>query len=162
MTHAAKFNATLESTLIDNILALVTRDMKLALDHFYAADALPDFKEKTLGAFLSLNFPALMIDPTGNDISQADDDSRLDNVLRVALFIAVTDTDESKTTRRLMKYLGCLDSVLRSAAHTDYTSGTGMFVLTTEVTHQYGPLGKGNGYYMRPASLTLQLKYSER
>lgn len=165
MAWAPKYTAEFEGRLIDNILALVTRDMKFALDYFYPADALPDFAERCLSYPIGLNFPMLVIDPSSSAIDDVEG-THLQEAVRYTLEIGVTDSDAELVTRRCMKYVRALDAVLRTGAiEADYFAGytaTNVGGLSVDVSHEFGTPGVNpKGLYFRPASLDLTVMFKE-
>lgn len=165
MPYVPKFQEPSESLIIDNVLAIIKRDMKSALDYFYAADNLPDFVERTVGQFVSLDYPKLAIDPNRNGPEQSGDGSWIADNLKVSLFLAVKGTDAPTVTRTLMKYMRALKSILRTAPASDYISGFpagSIFTPTIEFSYEYGLMGKNATEYMRPAQMDLTLKFNER
>lgn len=173
MPYTPKFKAVFEDKVIDNVLAVIKRDFKFALDYYYPTEAallstnpafLKDFQERTFGVFADLAYPKIAIDPVRNASDQSEDDSHLNEVLRVDLFIAVTDADAPGVTKRLIKYCRALDAVLRTATRADYLANidaTKIMGFTAELTHDYLVIGKGSSGYARPARFELTLKFSE-
>lgn len=165
MPYTPKFEEPSESLFIDNVLAIIKRDMKSALDYFYPSDNLPDFVERVLGDFLSTEFPKLSIDPSENGPEQGGDGSWVGEELKVNLIVAVKDADAPTATRKLMKYMRALKSVLRTAPTSDYVTGfppNSIFALRVEVVYRYLPRGQSATDSMRPAQLVLTLKFNER
>lgn len=163
MPYAPKYSETADSLIIDNVMAIVKRDFKSALDHYYAADALPDFTERTLGRFFKLTYPTFSIDPDRNATS--DDGHYVEDDVRVNLFLAVDGTDAPTVTRKAMKYVRALKSILRTATVADYTVGfpaNTIFALTVEMSYEYGLIGKNATGYEKPVNIELTLKFNER
>lgn len=143
--------------------------MKQSLDYFYAADALPDFIERSIGTEQGLNFPILVLGPRSNQIEKADDDSHLIEPIIIELKIGVTASNANDAMRKTMKYVRALDAVLRTATYADYfanfaTGASQPFGFSVEVTHEYGPLGANENQtiYFKPATLELSLNFRER
>lgn len=169
MSWTPQFSACFEGPIIANVLTIVTRDMKSALDYFYQADNLPDFAERSLGTEKGLEFPILVIGPRSNLVDTVDDDSHLIEPIIVELKIGVTADSSDLAMTKIMKYVRALDAVLRSASKADYcanmTNSTNVpFAFMVDVTHTYGPLGANDSRttYFKPASLELILNFRER
>lgn len=169
MPWEPKYSACFEGPIISNVLTIVTRDMKSALDYFYAADALPDFVERSIGTERGLEFPILVLGPRENPIESAEDESHLVESIRILLNVGVIDNSPDAAYIKIMKYVRALDAVLRSAPKADYlanmTNGDKIpFALIIDVTHTYGPLGETEDKtsYFKPASLELKLTFRER
>ena len=169
MTWTPRFSARFEGPIVDNVLAIVTRDMKSALDYFYPSDELPDFVERSLGTELGLEFPILVIGPRSNPVETVDDDSHLIEPQVIELKVGVIAESPDAAMRKIMKYVRALDAVLRSASKSDYcanmTNGNNQpFGFAVDVTHIYGPLGANDSRttYFKPASLELSVQFRER
>lgn len=169
MPWAPKFSARFELPIIDNVLAIVTRDFKLALDHFYAGEDLPDFAERSLGTEKGNEYPLLVIGPRSTFIKTVDDDSHLVEPQVIELKIGVIADSSDVAMRLIMKYVRAMDAVLRSANKNDYcanmTNGNGApFGFSIDVTHAYGPLGANDNRttYFKPAVLELTVNFRER
>jgi len=169
MSWTPEFSACFELPIIDNVLTIVTEDMKPALDYFYAADDLPDFAERSLGTEKGLEFPILVIGPRSNSVETVDDSARLVQAQTIELKVGVIADSSDAAMRLIMKYVRALDAVLRSAHKNRYcanmTNGNNVpFGFSIDVTHEYGPLGANDNRttYFKPASLTLTVNFNER
>lgn len=165
MVFVPKFQEPSDSLIIDNVLTIVQRDFKAALDYFYSAENLPDFVERTLGRFFKLDYPTFAIDPSRNGPEQSADGAYVEEVIRVNLYFAVSHADAPTTERLAMKYMRALKSILRSASAADYFAGFPVgtvFALTVELSYEYGLLGKNATAYEKPVSLELSLKFQTR
>ena len=169
MTFTPKFSACFELPIIDNTLAIVTRDFKAALDYFYPNEELPDFIERSLGTECGLEFPILVIGPRSNPVETVDDDSHLIEPQIIELKIGVVADSPDAAMRLIMKYVRALDAVLRTATKADYCAGMTNgndqpFGFQVDVTHTYGPLGANDNRttYFKPASLELSVQFRER
>lgn len=169
MTFVPKFSACFEGPIIANVLDIIERDMKNALDHFYQSDNLPDFVERSLGTEKGLEFPILVIGPRNNPVETVADESNLIQAQVIELKVGVTADSSDDAMIKIMKYVRALDAVLRTATKQDYcanmTNGANVpFGLHVDVTHTYGPLGTNDNRttYFKPASLELTLTFRER
>lgn len=165
-----KYAAVFEEQIVDNVLTLITRDMKSALDYFYwtgpdrLIEDLPDFAERSLGQEVRDEFPLLVIGPRTNPVEESDDGAQLIEAASIDLLIGVTDDGPATVTRRIMRYVRTLDAVLRSAPKTDYFAGMNsakVMGLVIEVEHSYGPIGANQSIHFRPATLNLTVKIRE-
>lgn len=164
MTWTPRFTAEFEGRLIDNILTLVTRDMKFALDYFYPTENLDDFKERALSYPRGLNFPMLVIDPLSNPTVNVEN-VIIEQSARFTLEIGVTDSDAERVTRRCMKYMRSGDAVLRTGTVDDYFAGytAGRYGdLVIDCSHDYSTAAVNpKGLYFRSGSIELVLGYKE-
>jgi len=178
MTFVPQYSAAFEGPIIDNVITIVTRDMKGALDFFNPTEALlpstdpaflADFAERSIGTEHGFEFPIFVIGPEENTIAEAEDESRLGEDIKITMNIGIVDDTSEKAYRRCMKYVRALDAVLRSATKNDYcanmTNGSNVpFGLSKEVSHFYRPLGVNDErtIYFKPATIRLALTFNER
>jgi len=161
-----KYSAVFEERFIDNALAIIERDMQAALDYFYPGDGLDDFKERTLGQSLQTgSFPLLEIAPRSNAVTASGDEGRLIEAANIELRLAVTDSGPQAVTRKIMRYVRCLDAVIRSAPKSDWFAGMETqrrFGLVVEVEHGYDVVRTNGSIYFRAAVMLLTIKINER
>lgn len=173
MVWTPKFQAVQEEALVDNILTIVERDFKDALDVYYTIEAalpetdsrfLRDFQERTLGQIAKNVFPCLAIGPVRNASTEADAGDRLIEAHRIDVYVGVTDDSAANVTTRIMRYMGTLDAVLRSAPKRDYfrNMSVQVFGLVLEMEHIYGPLGVEKSIFFRGAVMQLTITVNER
>lgn len=168
MSWTPKYSAHFELPIIDNVLAIIVRDMKLALDYFYPSDSLPDFVERSIGTERGLEFPILVIGPRSNLIETVDDAAALVEPIVIEIKVGVIAESPDAAYRKIMQYVRALDSVLRTATKNDYcanmANGNNVpFHFYVNVTHEYGPLGANDQRttYFKPANLTLSVHFRE-
>lgn len=164
MTFVPKFSAVFHEFLVDNILAVIVRDFKDCLDLFYPDDDLPDFAERSIGQEVGNEFPMMVIAPRSNVVDTVDDSSHLIELAKIDLHIGVTGDSPADVTRKIMRYVRCMDCVVRSASKADIFQGmtrTNVFGLISDVEHQYGPFGENRNIMFRPASLTVTVQVRE-
>lgn len=164
MPWTPRYSAVFEEGLIDNLLTVITRDFKLALDYYYADDDLPDFAERTLGQELGNEYPMLALVPVRNAATESEDRARVLQAVRINLMVGVVDDGPDTVTQRIMRYVRALDAVIRSASKNDLTANMGVqvFGLSVEAEHSYGPIGDNSSIYFRPAILELLMTFNER
>lgn len=157
-------SANFEGPIIDNVLVIIVRDFKGALDYYFAADDYPDFRERRLGQIEKLNFPCLAIGPRNNDVEDAADRSHLVEAARIDIYIGVTSDSPDTVSRLIMRYVKVMNAVLRSARRDFFTGMSNPFGVILELNHVYGPLGgpDANSIYFRGAYVELTVNLRER
>lgn len=157
--------AVSEEALVDNILALVTRDFKDALDYFYPTEGLPDFAERALGQVLGNEAPMLGIGPVRNASTLSDDSAYLKEALRVDLAVGVIDDGPDTVTRRIMRYMRVLEAVLRRGNKNDFFSSINTartFGFSLDCEHVYRQdIRTNTSIYFRDATLQLTVLINE-
>jgi hypothetical protein len=169
-----KFEAVQEEGLVANILTIITRDFKDALDYFYPIEAalaetdpryLRDFQERELGQIVGNAFPSLSIGPNRGTSADGPNDECLRQDHSIDIHIGVVDDSPQTVTTRIMRYRGTLDMVLRSAPISDYFVNMSVevfgFVLD-EIDYFYGPIGQRQSANFRGAVLQIPIKINER
>lgn len=173
MPWTPKFQAVQEEALVANVLTIVTRDFKDALDYFYPIEAalptddprhLRDFQERTLGQIVKNDFPCLAIGPNSNASSPDADQGRLIESVRIDNYIGVVDDSPATVTERIMRYVGTYDAVLRSARKADYFVNMSVqtFGFVLELEHVYGPIGTDRTAHFRGAQIQVTITVNER
>jgi hypothetical protein len=125
MVWVPPFNAVQEEGVIDNILFIVERDFKLALDVYHPIEAvlpetdprfLRDFQEREWGGISGLVFPALSVGPNRSASTLSDGGDRLRGAIEFSSWIGVTDDSRQTVGRRITRYANTYEMVLRKAA----------------------------------------------
>lgn len=173
MPWTPEFQAVQEEGLVANILTIITRDFKEALDYFYPIEAelsetdprfLRDFQERELGQIVGNNFPSLSIGPHRGTSGDPNGECLRQNHL-IDIHIGVLDDSPQTVTQRIMRYRATMDMVLRSAPISDYFVNMSVevfaFVLD-EIDYFYGPIGGKRPANFRGALLQVPIKINER
>jgi len=152
-----------EEQIIANTKALIVRDMKAALDYFYPALDLPDFKEHALGQVIGNEFPFLAIGPRENLVEETDDSACLIEAARLSLYVGVTGTSPEDVTIKIMRYGRTLDAVIRTARQDFFNGMSNPFGLSLGISHIYpGFIGSRENEYFRSATLEVTVNIRER
>jgi len=173
MVWVPRYYAVQEEGVIDNALFVIERDFKQALDVFYPTEAslspedpqyLEDFQERSLGQIQKLVFPCLAIGPTRNAATEADARDRLHQAVRFDLYVGVTADSMANVTRKIMRYMGTLDAVLRSTRKSDWerNMSTIFFGVVLEAEHVYGSIRERESVYYRDALMQVTLVFNEQ
>lgn len=168
------FEASQEEALVDNVMTIITRDFKLALDQRYPIEAalpttdpryLPDFQERELGQIVGNNFPSVSVGPNRGSAGDGPNGECLRESVLIDIYIEVTDDAPATVTRRIMKYRATMDMVLRSAPIADYFVNMSIdafaFVLD-DIDYFYGPIGQRQTANFRGVLLQVPIKINER
>lgn len=174
MPWTPAFEASQEEALVDNVLTIIERDFKDALDYFYPIEAvlpstdprfLHDFRERTLGQIVKNEFPCLALGPSQGTSADGPNGECLRESPIIELYIGVVDDSPANVTRRIMRYRVTLDAVLRAAPISDYFRNMSIevfgFVLD-EINYTYGPIGTEKPSIFRGARLEVPIKINER
>lgn len=168
------FEASQEEALVDNVMTIITRDFKAALDQRYPIEAvlsasdpehLLDFQERALGQIVGINYPSLAVGPNRGTAGDGPNGECLRESVVIDIHIGVTDDSSQNVTRRIMRYRATMDAVLRAAPISDYFVNMSVdafaFVLD-EIDYYYGPIGQKQTSTFRGALLQVPIKINER
>lgn len=170
------YNAVQEEGVIDNVKTIVKRDFKDALDVFYPIEAalletdsrfLRDFQERSLGQVSGSVFPSLALAPNRNASTESENQDRLNEAILFDSWIGVTDDSAEHVTRRIMRYAGTYNAVLRTAAAKNKADffrnmSTEVWGVNLELEHIYGPIGQKQSQFFRSVVIQGTLKIFER
>lgn len=158
------FQEKAESEIIDSIIEVVHRDMKLALDHFFLADALPDFAVLSAGEDVLFDFPYLVVWLGKMDSVEPEAELRLDQDLRVLAGLAVKDTTLAAAKKKATKYVRAFKAVIRSAPEADlFPAANLMFETSIDISHEYLKHGtNSDGEVVQPVRFELKFKFGEK
>ena len=173
MVWSPKFYAVQEEGVIDNAFLIIERDFKQALEVFYPTEAalssddpqyLEDFQEREWGQIQKLVFPCLAIGPNRNPLTEADAADRLKEEVKFEIYIGVTGDSARTVTKKIMRYTGTLDAVLRSAPKSDWkrNMSTIMFGVVLELEHVYGSIRQGKSIYFSESVTLARLTFNEQ
>lgn len=142
MPFAARYQEATETSIIDRLAALVERDMKPSLDHFYASDQLPKFAVVTDGDVNVFNYPMLVLGVervVSKESTQLDEADLLDQVMVVGAGLAVKSSVSLKDVRALArKYIRAFKAVIRSASVDDLFPETAQVLNhTIDIEHRW-------------------------
>jgi hypothetical protein len=168
-----RYFAMQEEGVIDNALFIIERDFKEALDTFYVTEAalspddpqyLEDFQERSWGQIQKLVFPCLAIGPNRNAATESDARDRLSQAVRFDLYVGVTADSMANVSRKITRYMGTLDAVLRSALISDWkrNMSTIIFGVVLEAEHVYGSIRERESIYYRDALMQATLVFNEQ
>lgn len=164
MAFAARFSEAGESEIIDNLFAVTHRDMKAALDLFYAADNLPAFASTVLGDFSVFQFPLLVIDPDRMSSTESESGEWLDQTLDIGAGLAVKDASINGVTKKAIQYVRAFKAVLRAATTADLFGDAvaQLFDHSIDIDHRYQKRRSVSTDYVQPVEFTLRFKFGEK
>lgn len=158
-----RFSEAGEAEIVDNIIEVADRDMKLALDYFYPADNLPDFGVKTVGDISVFSYPILVVGPERMGSLETDDGFYLAQDLRIGAGIVVKDTSVKLAVKKAMKYVRALKAVLRSATTADLLPSSAQILNhTLDIDHRYFRHGTVGEEVTQSAELELKFTFGEK
>lgn len=119
MAWASKFNAGFVKPLIRQLLAIIQRDQRAALDWVGGTGVLPDIVSYQLAPLLIPQFPAVLVMPNETQFAQEAVGS-LQSANRVFAVIAVTHQDGQAVVELLEDYTRALDAIFNTVPLSDF------------------------------------------
>lgn len=165
MPFAPRFSEAAEAQIIENLMAVIYRDMKSALDYFYASDSLPDFALMTDGEVDVFNYPLVVLGVESMDSDETEDideQSYLDQTIRVGAGLVVTDTTVKAVRKKARKYIRAFKAVIRTASAADLFPSTAR-VLNHKITinHRYFRHGTKGTSIVQPVEFEIRIQFGE-
>lgn len=159
-----KYQAEYSLRLLRNLQAYIEASTATALAEIDAT--LPNFVDYRTPTPIILNFPALFITASGEQLEQAHDDSHIRSRNEFYIDIAVDGVDAYVLERRILQYTLAIDRVLRTMTVADLLGGVTTSYVSEpvwEVTdHQFGVLRQGDTIYRKDSRVVLVIQTLER
>ena len=166
MVFDPRYQEATEPAIVDSIMAITERDMKDALDHFYAADQLPGFAIMTDGEPSIFKYPLLVLGVqrlVSKETTQIDEGNLLDQVVTVGVGLVVLSSASLKDVRALArKYIRAFKSVIRSASVSDLFPATARDLNhTIDIDHRYLKHATKGTDFVQAVEMELKITFGE-
>ena len=159
-----RYQAQFALRLIDNIQAYLEASTATALAEIDAT--LRNFVHYDTPTPITLNFPALFLSMSSEQMEQSDDDSHIRARNEFFIDIAIDGPDPETLQRQILKYTLAVDRVLRTMTVADILGGNTTNVVSEpiwEVTeHQFGVLRQGDTIFRMDSRIVLVVQTFER
>jgi len=159
-----RYQAQFALRLIDNIQAYLEASTATALAEIDAT--LRNFVHYDTPTPITLNFPALFVSMSLEQMEQSDDDSHIRARNEFFIDIAIDGPDPKTLQRQILKYTLAVDRVLRTMTVADILGGNTTNVVSEpiwEVTeHQFGVLRQGDTIFRMDSRIVLVVQTFER
>lgn len=159
-----RYQAQWALRLIDNLQAYLEASLPTALAEIDAT--LPNVVDYRTPTPIALNFPALFVSTSNEQMEQSDDDSHIRGRVELYVDIAVDGVDAYALQRKILKYVVAIDRVIRTMAVADLLGGATTAYVSEpvwEVTeHQFGILRQSDTIYRSDARIILVIQTMER
>ncbi len=159
-----RYQAQFALRILDNIQAFIEASTATAIAEIDAT--LRDFTNFRTPTPIVLNFPALFVSTSNEQLEQSDDDSHIRGRIEFFIDIAVDGVDAYTLQRTILKYTLAVDRVLRTMTVTDLLGGVTTSTVTEpvwEVTeHQFGILRQNDTIYRLDSRIILAVQMLER
>lgn len=159
-----RYQAQFALRILDNIQAYLEASTATALAEIDAT--LRNFVDYRTPTPIVLNFPALFVSTSNEQMEQADDDSYIRGRVEMYIDIAVDGVDAYTLQRNILKYTLAVDRVLRTMTVADLLGGVTTSTVTEpvwEVTeHQFGILRQNDTIYRMDSRIILAVQMLER
>jgi hypothetical protein len=159
-----RYSAEFGLRILDNIQAFLEASTATALAEIDAT--LRDFTDFRTPTPIVLNFPALFVSTSNEQLEQSDDDSHIRGRIEFYIDIAIDGVDAYTLQRTILKYTLAVDRVLRTMTVADLLGGVTTSTVTEpvwEVTeHQFGILRQNDTIYRLDSRIILAVQMLER
>ena len=159
-----RYQAEFGLRILDNIQAFIEASTATALAEIDAT--LRDFTDFRTPTPIVLNFPALFVSTSNEQLEQSDDDSHIRGRIEFYIDIAIDGVDAYTLQRTILKYTLAVDRVLRTMTVADLLDGVTTSTVTEpvwEVTeHQFGILRQNDTIYRLDSRIILAVQMLER
>lgn len=119
-TTYTAYGATLTKPLVRQLLALIQRDERAALDFVGGANVLPDFASYQLAPLTIPQFPSVLVVPTDVEFDRDSSGGALRYVARLEVEIAVLNQDPQMLAELAQDYLAAMTALLTSLPLSDF------------------------------------------
>ena len=162
MPFTPVFEEIAESELVASVMAVVHRDMKAALDHWYASDNLPDFAVMTDGTVDEFSYPLLSLaleSGTSNELSSGE---WLDQELKFGAALVVSGDTVKAVRAKASKYVRALKAVIRKDVLELLPSGSGYLDYSIAFRWRYFKHGTKGSLFTQAAQIETTITFGEK
>lgn len=156
------FEEVAESEIIENMMVVIHRDMKAALDHWYLSENFPDFVVMTEGDQDQFSCPLLSLAVQDGSSDETLSGEYLDQELRVGMGLVVEGTTIKAVRSKAKKYVRALKSVLRKDVLELLPAGSDYTQYSIGFRHRYFRHGENGTIITQPAEIVMSLKFGEK
>lgn len=156
------FEEAAESEIIDKLMALVHRDMKLALDYFYAADDLSDLAAMVRGDVSVFEYPLLVLGIERMASSESISGEWLDQDLTVGAGLVVKDVSVAAVKAKAEKYVRAFKAVVRTGVLELLPAQDQLMEYTLDIDHRYFRHGTKGTEYTQPVEFAIKIRFGEK
>jgi hypothetical protein len=156
------FEEAAESEIIDKLMALVHRDMKLALDYFYAAEDLADLAAMVRGDVSVFQYPLLVLGIERMSSSETVSGEWLDQDLTVGAGLVVKDLSVAAVKAKAEKYVRAFKAVIRGGILELLPDQDDLMEYTLDIDHRYFRHGTKGAEFTQPVEFAIRIRFGEK
>ena len=161
MPFAPLFDEIAESQIVEKIMVVVERDMKAALDHFYAADNLPAFAVMTEGDQDVFSYPLLTLVVQEGASDETVSGEYLDQQIRVGAALAVSGSTIKDVRRKAKKYVRAFKAVVRKGVLELLPAASDYLDYSISFRWRYLRHGTSGTTFTQAVEILIQIKFGE-
>lgn len=166
MPFVPTYSEATEALIIANLMVVIERDMKAALDNFYLSDNLPAFAVMADGEPSVFSYPLLVLGVqrmVSVETVQIDEGNYLDQVLTVGAGIAIQSATTLKDVRvKAKKYVRAFKAVVRSAAASDLLPSTARILNhAIDIEHRYLQNKTDGTNFIQEIAFEIKIRFGE-
>lgn len=160
-----RFQESGEIQFVENLLVLINRDMKTALDYFNLALDLPAFAVMSDGPLSVFSYPLIEILDEGMASDETESGEWLSQDLRVTARFAVKATTLKDVRALARKYVRALKAVIRSAPASELLPPAAQYLdYVIDIRHQFQAHGeaKDASGKIQPVVMEIRVRFGEK
>lgn len=162
MPFSPLFQEAAESQIIDKLMALLYRDMKLALDNFYAADALPDLAVMARGDVSAFNYPMMVLGVERMASQETENGEWLAQQLTVGVGLVVNGITVAAAQAKAEKYIRAFKAVIRKGVLELLPSASSLVDYSVDINHRYFRHGTQGTDFTQPVEFEINISFGEK
>lgn len=163
-----RFQESGETEIIESLLAVVHRDMKLALDYYFwtapdrLIENLPDFAVMTDGELDTFSYPFLVVGVERMTSKEVESGEWLNQVLRIGAGLVVNGATVKIVKAKARKYVRAFKAVVRSASAADLLPPSSQILdCVIDIDHQYLRHATKGTDVTQPVEFDIQITFGE-
>jgi hypothetical protein len=162
MPFAPLFEEVTESQIIDKLFVVVERDMKPALDYFYAASAYPKFAVMARANLDQFNYPLLIAGPQRMVSRETESGEWLDQIVVIGAGIVVKDSSAAAVKVRSERYVRAFKAVIRKGVLELLPTASVTVGYELEIDHQYFHHKTKGTDFIQEVELQIRIHFGEK
>lgn len=157
------FEEAAESEIVDKLMVVVHRDMKLALDYFFpTAPLLPDFAAMVRGAPGVFEYPLLVLGVERMSSSWSESGEWLNQDLIVGAAIIVKSTSVANVQKLAEKYVRAFKAVIRNGLLELLPDQGDLMDYELDIDHRYFRHGTAGTEFTQPVEFAIKIRFGEK
>jgi hypothetical protein len=161
MAFTPLFEEVAESEFVENIMVVVNRDVKDALDHWYLSDNLPAFAAMTESDQDEFRYPLLVLAIESGTSEESVSGEYLNQEVVVGAGLVVDGLSVKDVRQKAKKYVRALKAVLRNSVLELLPQGSQYTDYSISFSHRYFKHGTKGTVFTQPVEMRIKFTLGE-